>query len=103
VRTLNLRIRRHHGSPFSTRALPHCGGTPDLPSFHHPADQCSGGDSYRKSRRNSQQGMPLEALSCVIQEFFGCIAALFCGTPYYSYAILYGVGNRTARARSLVS
>jgi len=31
----------------------------------------------------------LDALSCVDQEFFGDIAALFCDTPHYSDAILY--------------
>jgi len=45
----------------------------------------------------------LDALSCVIQEFFGSIAALFCGTPQYSYAILDRIGNRTGCTRSLVS
>jgi hypothetical protein len=45
----------------------------------------------------------LEALSCVIQEFFGSIATLFCGTSHYSYAILYCIGNRTGCTRSLVS
>jgi len=45
----------------------------------------------------------LNALSCVIQEFFGSIAALFCGTPRYSYAIVDCIGNRAGCARSLVS
>jgi hypothetical protein len=31
----------------------------------------------------------LQALSRVIEEFFGSIAALFCSTPHYSYAIFY--------------
>jgi len=30
----------------------------------------------------------LDAQSCVIQEFYGSIAALFCGAPRYSYAIV---------------
>jgi hypothetical protein len=76
---------------------------PDLPSSYHPADQRSCGEAYCKRSRNSQHKVPLEALSCVIQEFFGSIAALFCGTPHYSYAVLYCVGNRTGCTRSLVS
>jgi hypothetical protein len=40
----------------------------------------------------------LQALSCVIQDFFGSIAALLCGTPHYSHAILDRVGNRTGCA-----
>ncbi|SPF41902.1 hypothetical protein SBA1_400047 [Candidatus Sulfotelmatobacter kueseliae] len=47
--------------------------------------------------------MSLDALSCVDQEFFGDIAALFCDTPHYSDAILYCIGNRTGCTRSLVS
>jgi hypothetical protein len=45
----------------------------------------------------------LDAFRCVIQEFFGSIAALFRGTPDYSYAIPYCIGNRTGCARRLVS
>jgi hypothetical protein len=46
----------------------------------------------------------LDALSCVIQEFFSSIAALFCGTPHYSDAILYYcVGDRTGCVGSLAS
>jgi hypothetical protein len=47
--------------------------------------------------------VPLDALSCVIQEFFGSITALLCGTPHYSHTILDRIGNRTGCARSLVS
>jgi hypothetical protein len=36
----------------------------------------------------------LDALSCVIQEFFGSIAALFCGAPRYSYAIVNCIADR---------
>jgi hypothetical protein len=74
-----------------------------LPSFHHPADQCSCREAYRKGRRNSEHKVSLDALSCVIQEFFGSIAALFCGTPHYSYAVLYCIGNRAGCTRGLVS
>ena len=38
--------------------------------------------------------MSLDALSCVIQEFFGSIAALFCGAPRYSYAIVNCIADR---------
>jgi len=75
----------------------------DLPSFHHPANQCSRGDAYRKRRGNRQHRVSLDALSCVIQEFFGSIAALFCGTPHYSHAILYRIGDRAGCTRSPVS
>ncbi|MGD0469096.1 MAG: hypothetical protein ABSA54_12035 [Terriglobales bacterium] len=75
---------------------------PDLPSFYHPADQCSCGEAYRKRGRNRQRWVSLDAMSRVFQEFFGSIAALFCGTPHYSYAILYCIGNRTGCARSPV-
>ncbi|MGA7892923.1 MAG: hypothetical protein WCA49_06850 [Candidatus Sulfotelmatobacter sp.] len=74
-----------------------------LPSFHHPADQCSCGDAHRKGRRNSQHKVPLEALSCVIQEFLGGITALLCRTPHNSHTVLYRVGYRTGCARSLAS
>jgi hypothetical protein len=47
--------------------------------------------------------MSLDALGCVIKEFFGRVAALFCDTPHNSYAFLYRVGNRTACPSSLVS
>jgi hypothetical protein len=46
----------------------------------------------------------LDALSCVIQEFFSSIAALFRGTLHYSDAILdYCIGERTGCAGSLAS
>jgi hypothetical protein len=45
----------------------------------------------------------LEALGCVIQQFLGKIAALFCSTPHHSYAIFYCIGNCAGCARSLVN
>jgi hypothetical protein len=45
----------------------------------------------------------LEAMSCIIQEFFASIATLLRGMPHCSHAILYRTGNRLCRARSLVS
>jgi hypothetical protein len=75
----------------------------DLPSFHHPSDECSCGGAYRKRRRNSERKVSLEAASCLIQEFFASIATLLCGMPHYSHAILYRIGNRACCARGLVS
>jgi hypothetical protein len=65
-----------------------------LLSFHHQADQCSCGKACRKCCSNPQHQVPLKALGCVIQEFFGGIAPLFCRTPHYSYTILYCISNR---------
>jgi hypothetical protein len=45
----------------------------------------------------------LDALSCVVQEFFRGIATLSCGTPHYSNSILDSVANRSCGAGSLVS
>jgi hypothetical protein len=129
MRTLVLLICRHHSycSPFPTAVFYYCCGGiivvgafptapdsicfpmdhhsqfPNLPSFHHPANQCSRGDAYRKGRRNRQYRVALDALSRVIQEFFGSIAALFRGTPHYSHAILYQIGDRAGCTRSPVS
>jgi hypothetical protein len=44
----------------------------------------------------------LEALSGVIQEFFGGVSALFRGAPYHSDAIFDRIGNRAGHSRSLV-
>jgi hypothetical protein len=45
----------------------------------------------------------LDALSCVLQEFFSGITALFCGAPHYSNTIVDGIRNRTGGTGSLVS
>jgi hypothetical protein len=74
----------------------------DLSSFHHPANQCSRGDTYRKRRRNSEHKMSLEAITGVIQELFGSIAALLGGAPYCSYAIPDCISNRAGCASRLV-
>jgi hypothetical protein len=129
MRTLVLLICRHHSycSPFPTAVFYYCCGgiivvgafptapdsrsdfrwtttlIPNLPSFHHPSNQCSRGDAYRKDRRNRQYRVALDALSRVIQEFFGSIAALFRGTPHCSHAILYQIGDRAGCTRSPVS
>jgi hypothetical protein len=47
--------------------------------------------------------MPLDAPSCVLQEFFGSIAALFCHPSRRSNTIVDGAGNRTGGTGSLVS
>jgi len=73
-----------------------------LSSFDHPADERSGGESHGKCRRNGEHRVALDTLSCVNQEFFRRIAALFCGAPYYSDAILDRLGNSVRGARSLV-
>jgi hypothetical protein len=46
--------------------------------------------------------MPLHALSGVNIKLRGGLAALFCGTPRCSYAILKGIRNGRCRPRSLV-
>jgi hypothetical protein len=76
---------------------------PDLPSFHHPPDERPRGEADCKSRRNHQYRVTLDTLSCVIQEFFGSIAATLCGTLHYVYAILDCIGDRAACTRRLVS
>jgi hypothetical protein len=75
----------------------------NLPSFHHPSDECSCAGAYRKRRRNSERKMPLEAMGCLIQEFFASVATLLHGMLYDSHSILYRIGNRACCARSLVS
>jgi hypothetical protein len=47
--------------------------------------------------------MPLEALSRVVQEFFGRVPALLRGIPDHSNSIFDRIGNRAGCARSLVS
>jgi hypothetical protein len=74
-----------------------------LPSLHHPADQCSGGDANRKRRRNRQREISLEPLRGVIQKLFGGIATLLCGPPRYSDSIRDRIGNCTGCAGSLAS
>jgi hypothetical protein len=71
--------------------------------FDHPADQRSSAEAHGKSGRHSQHRVSLDALSCVIQEFFRGVAAPFCGTPHDSDPILDGIGNRAGCARSLVA
>jgi hypothetical protein len=47
--------------------------------------------------------MPVETMSCLIQELFAGIATLLRGMPHSSYAIVYRTGNRVSGARSLLS
>jgi hypothetical protein len=45
--------------------------------------------------------VPLHALSGVIEEFFGSVAAALRHTPRYADAILYGIGDCAGCARGL--
>jgi hypothetical protein len=74
-----------------------------LSSFDHPADDDSSSQTRRKRSRNSEHGLALDALSCVIQKFFGSVAALLCGTPHCSDTIPDCVGDCVGCARGLVS
>jgi hypothetical protein len=47
--------------------------------------------------------VPLDALSCVVQEFFRSIATLFCNAPQYSDAIPDCAGDRTRCPGRLLS
>jgi hypothetical protein len=76
---------------------------PDLPAFHHPTNECACHESDRECCCDIQHRVPLNALGCVINEFFCSVATLFCGTLDYSYAVLDCVSNRAGGARSLVS
>jgi hypothetical protein len=71
--------------------------------FNHPAHEGSSGEAYGKCGRDCQHGVSLDALSCVIQEFFGSVPALLCGTPHGSDAVPNCVGDRVRCARRLVS
>jgi hypothetical protein len=64
-----------------------------LSSFDHPAHEGSSGEAYGECSRNGQHGVSLDALGCVVQEFFGSIPALLCGTPHDSDAVPDCVGN----------
>jgi hypothetical protein len=44
----------------------------------------------------------VDAMSSVIQELFGNVASLFYSPPHYVCAVLYRIGNRAGRTRSLV-
>jgi hypothetical protein len=75
----------------------------DLFAFHHPGDQSPSGNANRKRRRNREHEVPLEALRCVVQEFFGSITALPRGASHCSYAIPNCIRNRAGGASRLVS
>jgi hypothetical protein len=76
---------------------------PDLPSFHHPAEQCSCREADGECRCNTQDRVSLDALRCVVHELFGSVATLFCRTLYYSDATFDCVSNCAGGSRSLVS
>jgi hypothetical protein len=66
----------------------------DLPSFHCPSDQGSGYKTGCERRGHGQDGMPLDPLSGISQNFFSSISALLGGPPDYSYSVLDCLGNR---------
>ena len=53
----------------------------DLPPFHRPSDQGSGHKTGCERREQGQDGMPLDPLSGISQDFFSSISALLGGTP----------------------
>jgi hypothetical protein len=62
--------------------------------MHHPSAKHPCSEARHKRRHNSQYRVSLDALSRVIQEFVGNIAATLCDTPCYTQAFLYSIGNR---------
>jgi hypothetical protein len=109
MRALHLLIRRHRKFSFlrimpflvwqsmsGGRYLANCISQPvsgELSSLYHPADQCACGDAYCKRRCNRQQRVSLKALSRIIPEFFGYIAALLGGALHYPHAIFDRIAN----------
>lgn len=75
----------------------------ELFSFDHPGEKRACGNAHGKRGRSRQQRVPLDAPSCIVQEFFRGIAALFRGTPRRSNAVPDGVGDRVRCPRSLLS
>src|SRR5579863_3376752 len=63
-------------------------GLSGLSSSEHPGDHRSCCEGDGKCGRNSEHRVSLDALSCVIQEFFRGIAAPLRGAPHYSHAVL---------------
>jgi hypothetical protein len=66
----------------------------DLPSFHRPSDQGSGYKTGCERCGHGPDGMPLDPLSGISQDFFSSIPALLGGTPDDSYSVLDCLGNR---------
>ena len=74
-------------------------------SLHHPADGYSGGDAYRKPcsdayrkcRYHCFDGVPLQALDCLIHELFGSVAALFYDATRRSSALLQRICKGSRR------
>ena len=77
--------------------------TPILSSSRDPSHERPRRCAQGKRRRNSKRKMPLEAMGCLIQEFFPSIATLLRSMLYGPYAIPYRIGNRACCVRSLVS
>jgi hypothetical protein len=76
---------------------------PVLPPFDDPSDQSSGGEACGEGHRNGKDGVSLDALRCVDEEFLGSVATLFRGAPDDAEAVLNRFGNRTRCTGSLVS
>jgi hypothetical protein len=66
-----------------------------LPSLHHPANHGPCRDACCERGPNRQQKVSVDALSRVIYEFFGRIAAMLCDAFYRVDSILDRVANCT--------
>jgi hypothetical protein len=67
------------------------------------AGDCAGDQANRKRRHDCERKVAPEAMTCLVQEFLGCIAALPCGMACDTDAIFDCVGDRAGCARSLVN
>jgi hypothetical protein len=56
------------------------GNLPDLPALHHPTNESARHEGDRECCSDTQHRVPLNALGCVVHEFFGSVASLLCGT-----------------------
>ena len=73
-----------------------------LSSPYDPSEERPCRGAYGKRRRDSERQMPLNTMSCMIQDVFAGIEALLRSVPNSPYAILYRIGNRACCARGLV-
>jgi hypothetical protein len=76
---------------------------PILSLLHEPSNERPRCDARGKRRHDRESKMPVETVSCLIQEFFARIATLLRGMPHDSHSILDSIGNGSRCARSLVS
>jgi hypothetical protein len=64
-----------------TRPIPFCRHQgPRLSPAHHPANEPANDKAHRERRRRRLDGVPLDSLCCVLDDFFRDIAAVFYGT-----------------------